>query len=106
MSAVMGPAHSLSKNTFFLISIHGNKIMVLKFGGTSLLCHMVNGKGPVDGLGGSVKRSVWRHVKSGMSRIENAKEYAMVAKKRNPNIHIEYVAQAEINDNYEVEIRS
>jgi len=52
----------------------------------------------VDGLGGSVKRSVWRHVKSGMSHIENAKEYAAVAKERNSKIHIEYVAQAEIND--------
>ena len=57
-----------------------------------------HGKGPVDGLGGSVKRSVWRHVKSGMSHIENAKEYATVAKERNPKIHIEYVAQAEIID--------
>jgi len=30
--------------------------------------------------------------------LENAKEYATVAKERNPKIHIEYVIQAEIND--------
>jgi len=57
-----------------------------------------HGKGPVDGLGGSVKRSVWRQVKSGMSHVENAKDYATVAKERNPHIHIEYISQVKIND--------
>jgi len=66
--SVMGPADSLSKNTCFLICIHleqdhGVKIW-WNFFATS------HGKGPVDGLGGSVKRSVWRHVKSGMSHIQ------------------------------------
>ena len=70
---------------------HGFKI-IWNFFATS------HGKGPVDGLGGSVKRSVWRHVKSGMSHIENAKEYAGVAKEINPNIHIEYIPHTEIND--------
>ena len=57
-----------------------------------------HGKGPVDGLGGSVKRSVWRQVKSGMSHIGNAKDYASVAKERNPGIYIEYISRDEIND--------
>ena len=57
-----------------------------------------HGKGPVDGLGGSVKRSVWRQVKSGMAHVANAKEYAIVAKERNEHIYIEYISHAEINE--------
>ena len=40
----------------------------------------------VDGLGGTVKRSVWRHVRSEHAHITNPEEYASVAKERNPSI--------------------
>ena len=39
----------------------------------------------MDGLGGSVKRSVWRHIRSGQAHITTAKQYTSVAKERNPN---------------------
>lgn len=52
-----------------------------------------HGKGVVDGLGGTVKRSVWRQVKSGQSSVTTAKEYAQVAKQRNPNIHVKFISK-------------
>ena len=36
----------------------------------------------VDGIGGTVKRSVWRRVRSGKAHITNPAEYAEVAKDR------------------------
>ena len=51
----------------------------------------------MDDLGGSVKRFIWRQVKSGMSSIENAKDYASVPKERNLGVYIEYISHDEIN---------
>ena len=45
-----------------------------------------HGKGVVDGLGGSVKRSVWRHIRSGQAHITTAEQYTSVGKERNPNV--------------------
>ena len=39
----------------------------------------------MDGLGGTVKRAVWRHVRSGHVHVSNPEEYAAVAQQRNPN---------------------
>lgn len=52
-----------------------------------------HGKGVVDGLGGTVKRSVWRHVRSEQAHITNPQEYAVVAKERNPNITIHFISK-------------
>ena len=52
-----------------------------------------HGKGVVDGIGGTVKRAVWRHVKSDQVHICTPQEYARVAQERCPNIHIEYVSR-------------
>ena len=52
-----------------------------------------HGKGVVDGLGGTVKRSVWRHVRSEQAHITNPEEYAVVAKERNPNITIHFISK-------------
>ena len=51
----------------------------------------------VDGLGGAVKRAVWRYVRSGHVHISIAKEYANVAEKRNPKIHVQFIAQEVID---------
>ena len=53
-----------------------------------------HGKAVVDGLGGTVKRSVWRHIKSEKAHITSAKEYSMVAQEQNPSIHIQYITSA------------
>ena len=55
-----------------------------------------HGKGVVDGLGCTVKRSVWRHIRSEKAHITSAKEYSIVAKERNPSIHIQYITKEEI----------
>ena len=57
-----------------------------------------HGKGVVDGLGGTVKRAVWRHIRSGHANVSNAEEYAAVAQERNPNIYIEFVSKSSIED--------
>ena len=54
------------------------------------------GKRIVDGLGGTVKRAVWWHIQSGQADITSAKEYASVAKERNPSIHVHYIAKEDI----------
>ncbi len=59
-----------------------------------------HGKGVVDGLGGTVKRAVWRHIRSGQAHVSNPEEYAVVARERNPNIYIEYVSQSSIEEMY------
>ncbi len=41
-----------------------------------------HGKGVVDGIGGTVKRAVLRHVRSGHAHVSNPEEYAAVAQQR------------------------
>lgn len=55
-----------------------------------------HGKGAVDGIGGTVKRSVWRHIKAGHQLVTTASEYADVAKARNPNIQIQFISNSEV----------
>lgn len=55
-----------------------------------------HGKGVVDGLGGTVKRSVWRHVRSGQVHITTPEQYAQAAKERNPAIHIKFISKTSI----------
>ena len=52
----------------------------------------------MDGLGGTVKRAVWRHIRSGHAHVSNPEEYAAVAQQRNPNIYIEFVSESSIKD--------
>jgi hypothetical protein len=51
----------------------------------------------VDGIGGTVKRSVWRHVRSGKAHITNPAEYAEVAKDRNPGIDVQFITKDSID---------
>ena len=55
-----------------------------------------HGKGAVDGIGGTVKRSVSRVVRGGTTAPLDATSYAEIASNRNPNINVEYVSSAEI----------
>lgn len=55
-----------------------------------------HGKGVVDGLGGTVKRSVWRYVKSGMGEAANPVDFSRIAAERNPGIQIMFVSQESI----------
>ena len=55
-----------------------------------------HGKGAVDGIGGTIKGSVWREVRNGHVNINTPEQYSTVAQQRNPNIHVHYIAKAEI----------
>ena len=53
-------------------------------------------KGAGDGIGGTVKRSVWRSVKAGADGPLDAVTYTEIAKDRNPNINIIYISADEV----------
>ena len=55
-----------------------------------------HGKGAVDGIGGTVKRSVWRSVKAGADAPIDAVSYSEIAKDRNPNINVIYISADEV----------
>ena len=55
-----------------------------------------HGKGVVDSIGGTVKRAVWRHVRSDQAHVTNAEEYAAIARQRCPSIHISYIKREQI----------
>ena len=50
----------------------------------------------VDGIGGTVKRAVWRCVRSDQAHVTNAEEYAAVARQHCPSIHIGYITREQI----------
>lgn len=57
-----------------------------------------HGKGVVDGIGGTIKRSVWNYVKSTPHIIVNtANEFARVAAEKNPNVMVAFVTKDEVN---------
>ena len=56
-----------------------------------------HGKGVVDGIGGTVKRSVWRHIKSANISVDDAEAYSKVASKQNPNVHIKFISKEKVN---------
>ena len=51
----------------------------------------------MDGLGGTAKRAVWRHVRSGQVHTTTAEEYAKIAEQRNPKIHLQFIAKGDID---------
>ena len=55
-----------------------------------------HGKGVVDGLGGSIKRSVWHIICSQDCTISNASEYAHLARQRNLNIDIFFITKFKV----------
>ena len=57
---------------------------------------MSHGKGAVDGLGGTIKRSVWRFVKAGGNAPSDAMSYSEIASQRNANINIFFILSEDI----------
>ena len=55
-----------------------------------------HGKGVVVGIGGTVKRAVWRHVKAERTHMTSASEYSTLGKQLCPNIHIKFISKEEI----------
>ena len=55
-----------------------------------------HGKGVVDGIGGTVKRAVWRHVKVERAHVTNASQYSNLGKQLCPNINVEFVSKEDI----------
>lgn len=58
-----------------------------------------HGKGVVDGIGGTVKRSVWRQVRSGNVMVSSAKAFADIAAERNKKLFILFIDHEEIKKN-------
>ena len=50
----------------------------------------------VNGIGGTLKRAVWRHVKAERAHVTNASEYSTLGKRLCPNINIEFVSKEDI----------
>ncbi len=55
-----------------------------------------HGKGVVDGIGGTVKRAVWRYVKAEQSHVTDPQQYAALARQLCPKVRIEYIPKEEI----------
>ena len=64
MFLLMVPVHNLNSGFFFLIYMPGNRNMDLKLNCIFLPHHMAK-----KGIGGTVKRAVWRHVRSGHAHV-------------------------------------
>ena len=63
-------------------------------------------KGAVDGIGGTIKGSVWRQVKANSLSPHDPKSYAEIAKDRIPNITIILVISDEVKQILEEKVPS
>lgn len=59
-----------------------------------------HGKGAIDGVGGSLKRSVWRQVKARKSDVRNAEEFVKVIKDINSGVNVILVPESVISFAY------
>ena len=59
-----------------------------------------HGKEAVDGIGGTVKQTVWRATRAGSTVPCDAASYTEFAVKRNPSINVIYVPSAQIEEKY------
>lgn len=55
-----------------------------------------HGKGAVDGIGGTIKRYVWRNTRATTIAPVDAQSYAAVAKERCPNVTVIYVSSEKV----------
>ena len=94
MSSAMVQVHSSNKDFCSGTCTTGEQDHHLKL--TWNFFTTFHGKGVVDGLGGTVKRAVWRHVRSGQVHTTTAEEYTKIAKERNPKIHVQFIANGDI----------
>ena len=93
-----GPSSQLKQRFFFSNLHHWEQDHVItirwNFFATS------HGKGVVDGIGGMVKRTVWRHIRSERSHVTTPHDYAALAKQLCSNVQIEFVAKSEIDQQF------
>lgn len=61
-----------------------------------------HGKGVVDGLGGTVKRSVWRYVRSGKGNAATLMSFYKTAVERNPGMRVEFISKDAIEEKWEI----
>ena len=57
-----------------------------------------HGKGPIDGLGGTVKRTVWKRILQDKVLINSAEDFAKEAAQNCPNIRVIYLPQIDIDE--------
>ena len=86
-----------SKNRFTLSNLTNPKLIdnTLKnvdwsFFGTA------HGKGPVDGVGGTVKRAVWRRILQKQVLVNTARDFANVAERACPNIRVIFISKEDV----------
>ena len=86
----MAQVHSLSKDIYFSNLSKWESTFGIKvnwhFFATS------HGKGVIDGIGGTVKLSVWRAVRSGNARASKPYDFYQLAVERNPNVKFHFVS--------------
>lgn len=56
-----------------------------------------HGTPPVDGVGGSIKRTVWKVVKGRKAVVSSAEDFYKVAKEKCTNINVLYVYKQEVS---------
>ena len=59
-----------------------------------------HGKSVVDGIGRTVKRTVWRRIKTEKHHITSTQEYATLAKELCQNILVQYIPKDEVEKNH------
>ena len=57
-----------------------------------------HGKGPVDGVGGTVKRAVWRRILQKRVVVNTAQDFAEVARNSCPNVAVIFVGKKEVGE--------
>ena len=60
-----------------------------------------HGKGIIDGIGGTVKRSVWRAVRSGNAEASSPYQFYEVAVLRNKNVRFHYISADKVKQESE-----
>lgn len=55
-----------------------------------------HGKGPIDGLGGTIKRRVTEELKGSRQGITSTEDFFNIASKRCPNINLEYISHQDV----------
>ncbi len=60
-----------------------------------------HGKGIIDGIGGTVKRSVWRAVRSGNAEASSPYQFYEVAVLRNKNVRFHYISADKVKEESE-----
>lgn len=95
----MEQAPSLNRDKFSNLSLfeetHGIKL-TWNFFATS------HGKGVVDGMGGTVKRTAWHYAKAGKKFISTPQQFAMVTASLSQKVHVHYMPSADVQENSEV----